>query len=46
MSPEYGIPLLLILGAFWFLIRCERKPDVLPPPSKDTERKHDVGFWS
>lgn len=47
MSLEYGIPILLTLGAFWILIRMETKrPDVLPPPSKDVERSNDAGWWT
>jgi hypothetical protein len=36
MSLEYGIPILLTLGALWLLYRMEiKRPPTLPPPSYD-----------
>lgn len=35
MSLEYGIPMLLTLGALWLLYRIECRPDRLPPPAPD-----------
>jgi hypothetical protein len=46
MSADLGWPLIIVLIAVWILIRIERPRDILPPPSKDTQRGNDAGWWS